>query len=299
MTVDESKNEIAMIVESHTPTRKIANPLIEIRDNRVGMIWMECDEQGNDGDNIRLSWDELYDFGIEDLMIRAAIKDTLESDDEFIRANVSVFRGVVEYPDISYQTFNLTPEIAEKLNLAGLEIITGQPTQFAGSGSGGYYAMWNHTGPVSTTYDPEIVQQPDNPDMYRGSHVEDFCCHVSHSPFMARPLIYRNPHNGAKYFFCVVCEKAGRKNPWHIYRMGHKEHGCDEQAVLTAIKAAGDGHSVYEIAKYCDKEFKGNWDKRKVLRICDKLSKFRKIRYEVEVRNNRQVKLVYLNRATM
>jgi hypothetical protein len=116
---------------------------------------------------------------------------------------------------------------------------------------------------------------------------------------MARPLIYCNPHNGTEYFFCVVCKKAGRKNPWHPYILGNKEQGYDEQNVLTAIRAIGDGHSVYEIAKYCGNEFKGNWDKRKVLRICDKLSTFRKIRYESETRNNRQVKLVFLNRANL
>ena len=263
------------------------------------MIWVECDEQGNEGDNIRLSWDELYEFGIEDWMIRAAIEEHLESDNEYYTAEASVFHGVVEYPDISYETFNLTPEIAGKLNSAGFEIITGQPNQFAGSGSSGYFAIGDHTEPISEDYVPEIVPQPDNPDMYIGSYVEDFWCSVSNSPFMARPLIYCNPHNGAEYFFCVVCKKAGRKNPWHPYILGNKEQGYDEQNVLTAIRAIGDGHSVYEIAKYCGNEFKGNWDKRKVLRICDKLSKFRKIRYEIEMRNNRQVKLVFTNRANL
>jgi len=283
----------------HTTTKKIAWPLVEIRDNQVGMIWVECDEQGNEGDNIRLSWDELYEFGIEDWMIRAAIEEHLESDDEYYTAEASVFHGVVEYPDISSETFNLTPEIAGKLSSAGFEIITGQPTQFAGSGSGGYFAIGDHAEPISENYVPEIVPEPDNPDMYIGSYVEDFVCSVSHSPFMARPLIYCNPHNGTEYFFCVVCKKAGRKNPWHPYILGNKEQGYDEQNVLTAIRAIGDGHSVYEIAKYCGNEFKGNWDKRKVLRICDKLSKFRKIRYESETRNNRQVKLVFLNRANL
>lgn len=282
----------------HT-TKKIAWPLVEIRDYQVGMIWIECDEQGNEGEKVRLSWDELYEFGIEDWMIRAVINDSIESDDEFIRADVSVFHGVVEDLDISNETFGISPEIAEKLNLNGFEIITGQPTQFAGSGSGGYFAIGDHPESISENYVPDIVPQPDNPDMYIGSYVEDFCCHVSHSPFMARPLIYRNPHNGAEYFFCIVCEKAGRKNPWHPYILGNKDQGLDEQSILTAIKAIGDGHSVYEIAKYCGNEFKGNWDKRKVLRICDNLSKFRKIRYEIETRNNRQVKLVFLNRANL
>lgn len=282
-----------------TTTKKIAWPLIEIRDNQVSMIWVECDEQGNEGDNIRLSWDELYEFGIEDWMVRCAIEEHLESDNEYYTAEASVFQGVVEYPDILYETFNLTPEIAEKLNSSGLEIITGQPTQFAGSGVAGIYAMDDHLEPVPENYVPEIVPEPDNPDMYIGSYVEDFCCSVSHSPFMARPLIYCNPHNGAEYFFCIVCKKAGRKNPWHPYILGNKEQGYDEQSILTAIKALGDGHSVYEIAKYCGNEFNGNWDKRKVLRICDKLSKFRKIRYKIETLNNRQVKLVFLNRANV
>ena len=283
----------------HTTTKKIAWPLVEIRDNQVGMIWVECDEQGNKGDKIRLSWDELYEFGIEDWIIRVAIVEDLESDNEFYRVEASVFHGVVEYPDISYQEFNLTLEIAEKLNSAGFEIITGQPTQFAGSGSDGNYAIWDRTEPVSENYFPDIVPQPDNPDMYKGDNVEDFCCSISHSPFSARPLIYCNPRNGAEYFFCIICKKAGRKNPWHPYILGNKEQGYDEQSILTAIKALGDGHSVYEIAKYCGNEFNGNWDKRKVLRICDKLSKFRKIRYEIETRNNRQVKLVFLNRANV
>lgn len=282
-----------------TTTKKIAWPFIEIRDNQVGMIWAECDEQGNEGDNIRLSWDELYEFGIEDWMIRATIEEHLESDNEYYTAEASVFHGVVEYPDISYETFNLTPEIAGKLNSAGFEIITGQPTQFTGSGLGGYFAIGDHTIPVSENYVPEIVPEPDNPDMYIGSYVEDFWCSVSNSPFMARPLIYCNPRNGAEYFFCIICKKAGRKNPWHPYILGNKEQGYDEQSILTAIKALGDGHSVYEIAKYCGNEFNGNWDKRKVLRICDKLSKFRKIRYKIETLNNRQVKLVFLNRANV
>lgn len=280
-------------------TKKIAWPLVEIRDNQVSMIWVECDEQGNEGDNIRLSWDELYEFGIEDWMIRCAIEEHLESDNEYYIAEAAVFQGVVEYPDILCETFNLTPEIAGKLNSAGFEIITGQPTRFTGSGSGGYFAIGDHTEPVSENYVPEIVPEPDNPDMYIGSYVEDFVCSVSHSPFMARPLIYCNPRNGADYFFCIICKKAGRKNPWHPYILGNKEQGYDEQSILTAIKALGDGHSVYEIAKYCGNEFNGNWDKRKVLRICDKLSKFRKIRYEIETRNNRQVKLVFLNRANV
>jgi hypothetical protein len=279
-----------------TTAKKIAWPLIEIRDNQVGMIWVECDEQGNKGDKIRLSWDELYDFGIEDWMIRATINDALEFDNEFIRADVPVFHGVVEDPGISNETFRINPEIAEKLNLNGFEIITGQPTQFTGSGSGGYFAVGDHTEPVSENYVPEIVPEPDNPDTYRGSYVEDFWCDVSRSPFTARPLIYCNPHNGAEYFFCNVCKKAGRKNPWHPYILGNRDQGYDEQSMLTAIRAIGDGHSVYEIAKFCQNEFKDNWDKRKVLRICDKLSKFRKIRYEIETRNNRQVKLVFLNR---
>lgn len=284
-------------MENPHTTKKIAWPLVEIRDNQIGMIWVECDEQGNEGDNIRLSWDELYEFGIEDWMIRAAIEEHLESDDEYYTAEASVFHGMVEYPDISYETFHITPEIAGKLNLRGFEIITGQPTQFAGSGSGGYFAMGDHQEPVSENYVPEIVPEPDNPDMYIGSYVEDFWCRVSHSPFMARPLIYRNPHNGAEYFFCVVCKKAGRKNPWHPYILGNKEQGYGEQNVLTAISSLGDGHSVYEIAKYCSNEFRGKWDKRKVLRICDKLSEDNKIIYSIETRNNRQVKLVFLNRA--
>ncbi|MCK9406927.1 MAG: hypothetical protein M0Q47_11030, partial [Methanothrix sp.] len=150
----------------HTTTKKIAWPLVEIRDNQVGMIWVECDEQGNKGDNIRLSWDELYEFGIEDWMIRAAIEERLESDDEYYTAEASVFHGMVEYPDISYETYHITPEIAEKLNLKGFEIMTGQPTQFAGSGSDGNYAIWDRTEPVSENYFPDIVPQPDNPDMY-------------------------------------------------------------------------------------------------------------------------------------
>ena len=280
----------------HTTTKKIAWPLVEIRDNQVGMTWVECDEQGNKGDNIRLSWDELYEFGIEDWMVRCAIEEHLESDNEYYTAEASVFQGIIEYPDIAFETYNVTPEIAEKLNLNGFEIVTGQPAQFAGSGVAGIYAMDDHPTPVSENYVPEIMAPPDDPNVYRGDYVEDFCCSITHSPFMARPLIYCNPHNGAEYFFCIVCKKAGRKNPWHPYILGNKDHGYDEQSMLTAIRAIGDGHSVYEIAKYCGKEFKGNWDRRKVLRICDKLAKFRKIRYEIETRNNRQVKLVFLNR---
>lgn len=285
------------MVESHKVTKKIAYPHIEIHDNQVNMTWIECNEQGDEGEKKRLSWEDLHELGIEDWMIRVAIEEDLESDNEFYRAEASVFHGIVEYPDISSKELYINPEIAEKLNLKGFEITTGQPTQFAGSGSGGNYAMGDDYGYVSENYVPDIPPIPDNPDMYIGDDVEDFSCHVSHGGFMARPLIYRNPHNGQEYFFCVVCETAGRKNPWHPYMLGNKEQGYDEQSVLTAIKALGDGHSIYEIAKYCSKEFKGNWDKRKALRICDKLSESRKIRYENETRNNRQVKLVFLNRA--
>lgn len=302
MTVASSKNEIETIVDLHTLTKRIARPLIEIRDNQVGMTFIECDEQDNKGDSIRLSWDDLYEFGIEDWMIRAAIKDEWESGDEFFSFEwLSVFRGVVEVePTISFETFRINPEIAEKLHSAGYEIITGRPTQFVGSGAAGVYAADDdYIESIPENYFPEPVQQPDNPDMYLGSDVEDSFCPISHTPFQAKPLIYCNPHNGAEYYFCVICKKARRKNPWHPYILGHKEEGYDEQSVLTAIGAIGDGHSVYEIAKYCSGEFKDDWDQRRVLRVCDKLSKFGKIRYELETRGSRQVKRVYLNRATM
>lgn len=282
------------MVEPYKVTKKIAYPYIEIHDNQVSMTWIECDDQGAEGEKKQLSWEDLHELGIEDWMIRVAIEEDLESDNEFYRAEASVFHGIVEYPDISSKELYINPEIAEKLNLKGFEITTGQPTQFRGSN---FSEADHYTEPVPENYVPDIVPMPDNPNMYMGDDVEDFSCHVSHGGFMARPLIYRNPHNGQEYFFCIICEKAGRKNPWHPYVKGSKEQGYDEQSVLTAIHALGDGHSVYEIAKYCSKEFKGNWDKRKVLRICDKLSEFRKIQYEAETRNNRQVKLVFLNRA--
>jgi hypothetical protein len=287
------------MVEQPTITKKIAWPRIEIRDNQVGMIWVECDDQGNQGDTIRLAWDELFEFGIEDWMIRCAIEENLEETDQCLRGEASVFYGVVEYPDISFETYEATPEIAEKLNSMGFEIIKGKRTQFAGGGS--WWASMvedsHQDGYVPENYVPDIPAIPDNPDMHIGDNVEEFSCHITHGQFMARPLIYHNPHNGAEYFFCQVCEKAGRKNPWHPYIMGNKVHGCDEQSVQTAISALGDGHSVYEIAKYCSEEFKGKWDKRKVLRICDKLSENNKITYSIETRKNREVKLVYLNRA--
>ena len=281
------------------PRKKIAWPYLEIRDNQVGMTWIECDDQGNQKDKVRLSWEERFEFGIEDWMIRCLIEEHEESCDEYSRSEASVFHGVVEYPDISFETFYISPEIAEKLNSMGFEIITGQPTQFGGSDFAGDLLDANLDGtmPDPGDYETEPLPQPDNPDMYFGRDVKGFYCPISHAKFKARPLIYCNPHNGAEFYFCPICKKEDRKNPWHPYILGHKLHGCDEQAVLTAIAAVGDGHSVYEIAKHCA-EFKGNWDKRKVLRICDKLANSGKIRYETDSRNNRQVKLVYLNRAT-
>lgn len=277
--------------------KMIAWPCIEIRDNQVGMTWIECDDQGNEKDKARLSWEELFELGIEDWMIRCAIEDNLSSDFHVVEA--SVFHGVVEYPDISLETFYISPEIAERLNSMGFEIVTGQPTQFGGGDFAGDLSDENldDTMPAPEDYETRPLPQPDNPDMFFGRDVEGSFCPISHERFKARPLIYCNPHNGAEFYFCPICKKEGRKNPWHRHIMGHKEHGCDEQAVLTAIAAVGDGHSVYEIAKQCT-EFKGNWTKRKVLRICDKLADLGKIRYETDTRNNRQVKLVYLNRAT-
>lgn len=278
--------------------KKIAWPYIEIRDNQVGMTWIECDDQGNQKDKVRLSWEELFEFGIEDWMIRCLIEEHEEFYNEYFRSEASVFHGVIEYPDISFETFYISPEIAEKLNSMGFEIITGQPTQFGGSGfAGDSSGNLDDTMPDPGDYETEPLPQPDNHDMYFGRNVAGFYCPISHAKFKARPLIYCNPHNGAEFYFCPICKKEGRKNPWHPYILGHKEHGCNEQAVLTAIAAVGDGHSVYEIAKHCA-EFKGNWDKRKVLRICDKLANSGKIRYETDSRNNRQSKLVYLNRAT-
>jgi len=277
------------------PRKKIAWPCIEIRDNQVGMTWVECDDQGNEKDKVRLSWDDVFELGVEDWMIRCIIEESEESGDEYYRSEASVFHGFVEYPDISFETYGISPEIAERLNSIGFEIITGQPTQFVGSdfSPADYYVE-----PVPANYYPEPVEQPDNPDMHLGRSVESLYCPDSHADFYARPLTYTNPHNGERSYFCSICKKKGRKNPWHRCILGHKERGHDEQAVLTAIAAVGDGHSVYEIAKYCT-EFEGNWDKRKVLRICDKLSNLGKIKYEISTRNNRQVKLVYLNRATM
>lgn len=285
------------MAESQKTSKKIADPYIEIHDNLVSMTWAECNERGEEGEKKQLSWEDLHELGIEDWMIRAAIEADIESIDEYIYAEASVFHGIVEYPYISSQRIYVTPEVAEKLNSNGYEIVTGQPTQFACSDVAGIYAIGDHPEPVSENYVPDIPSVPDNPNMYIGDNVEDFSCRISHGQFMARPLIYRNPHNGQEYFFCVVCEKAGRKNPWHPYIVGNKEQGYEEQSVLTAIHTLGDGHSVYEIAKYCSKEFRGLWDKRKVLRICDKLSENGKITYSKETRNNRQVKLVFLDRA--
>jgi len=282
------------MANSQKEAKKIANPCIGVQDDQVFMTWVECNKHGENDKEMLLTWEDLHELGIEDWMIRVAIKDALESDDEFFNADVSVFHGIVEFPHISSQMFDITPEIAEKLNSNGFEITTGQPTQFMGSN---FSPADHYTEPIPENYVPDIVPHPDNPDMYIGSEVEGFGCPESYGHFRARPLIYCNPHTGEEYFFCLICKKAGRKNPWHPYIMGHKELGYDEQSIMTAIHALGDGHSVYEIAKYCGEEFKGNWDKRKILRICDKLSRDRKITYMEETRNNHRVKLVFLNRA--
>lgn len=274
------------MVEPHEATKKIEYPLIEVREGRISIIWNEGTEQK------RLSWEDLYELGIDDSMLKFAIEDYLVETypEYYMGCEASVFHGMLEFPELSCEVLDISDDIERKLKSAGFEIVRCRHSILLDS--------FGEREPVSENYVPEILPPPENPNVYRGDNVEDFCCRVTGQPFMARPLIYCNPHNGSEYFFCIICEKAGRKDPWHPYIVGNKERGYDEQNMLTAIKALGDGHSVYEIAKYCGEEFKGDWDRRKVLRICDKLSKMGKVRYETETRNNRQVKLVFLDRAS-
>jgi hypothetical protein len=191
------------------PKKKIDCPCIEIRDNQVSMTWIECDDQGNEKNKVRLSWDELFELGIEDWMIRCIIEESEEYDNEYYRSEASVFHGLVEYPDIKFETYYISPEIAEKLNSMGFEIVTGQPTQF---GIGSDFA-WGFSDenlddimPAPGDYETRPLPQPGHPDMYFRRDVEGSYCPISHKRFRGRPLIYCNPHNGAEFYYIGSAE---------------------------------------------------------------------------------------------
>lgn len=287
------------IVQSSAKKKRIASPLIEVLDNFVGLTWTECDAQGNKWEKVRSEWADLHGLGIDDRMIQVAIEDDLE--DEYTRCEVPVFHGEIEEyeideRDISNETFRVSPEITEKLEQAGFEIIKASPSRFLRGELLGRVDAYTEAIPEAE--DPEEpVEQPENPDMYRLDSVEPFFCPTFRRPFQARPLIYVNPHTGAESFFCNICKKAGENYPWHPCVWGEKKSGHDEQSVLTAIKAiGGDCCTIYEITQYCSREFVGSWDSRKVGRICDRLSRHWKIRYWTQMRNGSQVKVVVLYR---